>query len=111
MPVLKQDEFELTLREIVDRLRAALSPSLIYLFGSYAYGKPDPHSDLDFLVIVEESPLDAYERDAIAYRALGRIRFPIDVQVYTRAEFEQRAQFRVSFERTVSEKGKIVYAA
>ncbi|MEE8169811.1 MAG: hypothetical protein V3T70_04620 [Phycisphaerae bacterium] len=62
-------------------------------------------------MVVEDSPLNPYDRDAIAYRALGDVRFPIDVQVYTRSEFEQRAALPVSFERTVRTKGTLVYAA
>lgn len=111
MPLLSPEELEQKLDEIVRRLRDALDPLAIYFFGSYAYAKPEPHSDIDLLVVVEDSPLDAYERDAIAYRALGDIRHPIDVQVYTQAEFEERAALPVSFERTVKQKGKVVYAA
>lgn len=99
------------LSEAVARLRAALSPVAIYLYGSYAYGTPGPQSDLDLLVVVAESKLSIFERDATAYRALGDIRFPIDVQVYTKAEFEARAALRVSFERTVKQKGKLLHAA
>ena len=109
--MLSTEELDQTLSKAVERLRDALSPVVVYFFGSYVYGSPGPRSDLDFLVIVDESPLDAYERDAVAYRALGDIRLPIDVQVYTRAEFEQRAALSVSFERTVKNKGRIVYAA
>ncbi len=36
---------------------------------------------------------------------------PIDVQVYTREEFESRASLPVSFERTVRQKGRVLYAA
>ena len=111
MPVLSQPELEATLADIVARLRTALSPSAIYLFGSYAYGSPNRHSDIDLLVIVDDSPLGAYQRDALAYRALIGIRFSIDVQVYTRAEFDERSALRVSFERTIKNKGKLVYAA
>ncbi len=111
MPILSPEELEQKLDEIVRRLRDALDPVAIYFFGSYAYGTPESYSDIDLLVVVEDSPLDAYARDAIAYRALGNIRHPIDVQVYTRAEFERRAALSVSFERTVKLKGKVVYAA
>ena len=52
-----------------------------------------------------------YARDAVAYRALGSIPVPIDVQVYTLAEFEKRASLAISFERTVRDKGKLIYAA
>jgi predicted nucleotidyltransferase len=99
------------LSEIVERLRVALAPSAIYLFGSQAYGNPHPGSDIDLLVVVQDDQRTAYERDADAYRALMGIDFPVDVQVYTRSEFESRAKLPVSFERTVLEKGKSIYAA
>jgi predicted nucleotidyltransferase len=109
--VLNSVELDAKLAEIIPRLRAALNPVAIYLFGSYAYGRPNRHSDIDLLVIVEDSPLTPYGRDAIAYRALGAIRIPIDVQVYTRREFEELAALPVSFERTVKNKGRIIHAA
>ena len=111
MAAMDAPELDSRLTEIVERLRAALLPATIYLFGSHAYGEPGLASDIDLLVIVEVSPLDSYERDAVAYRALGDIRGPIDVLVYTRSEFEQRAALPVSFERTVKGKGRIIYAA
>ena len=100
-----------TLADAVQRLRDALSPAAIYLYGSYAYGTPDRNSDIDLLVVVEDSPLDPYERDALAYRALREIPVPIDVQVYTQQEFTERAALKVSFERTVKQKGKLIHAA
>jgi len=111
MHVLSQTELDPLLSEIVARLRAALSPVAIYLFGSYACGTPSPNSDIDLLVVVADSPLDPYERDAVAYRALGDVPVPVDVQVYTQSEFEQRSALRVSFERTVKNKGKLIHAA
>lgn len=111
MPKLTDAQLQQHLNEAVARLRTELSPVAIYFFGSYVYGTPGPDSDLDLLVIIESSPLHPYERDAAAYRALGDLPVPIDVQVYTRDEFEQRAALSVSFERTVKTKGKLVYAA
>lgn len=111
MPLLTETELQEKLDLIVERLRAAFSPVAIYLFGSYVYGTPNRHSDLDFLVVVDSSDESPYERDGKAYLALGDIRHSIDVQVYTRSEFEQRAALPVSFERTVKRKGKLVYAA
>ncbi len=108
---LTPEELDRQLATIIARLRGALDPSAIYLFGSYAYGHPQSHSDLDLLVVVPESRLSAYQRDALAYLALGDIQLPVDVQVYTQAEFDARARLPVSFERTVRTKGRIVYAA
>jgi len=109
MPVLSADELDQKLDEMVRRLRQALAPIAIYFFGSYAYGTPQPHSDIDLLVVVDDSELDPYERDGRAYHALSGIGVPKDVQVYTRAEFEDRAALPVSFERTVKTKGKLIY--
>jgi predicted nucleotidyltransferase len=111
MGFLMPEQFDLLLGLIVARLRSALSPVMIYLYGSYAYGIPNRDSDVDLLVVVEDSPLDPYERDALAYKALRDIPVPIDVQVYTRREFDERAALKVSFERTVQRKGKLIHAA
>lgn len=111
MPSPTAKQIEHALETAVSRLRGALSPWAIYLYGSYAYGTPGPHSDIDLLVVVEHSDLTPFQRDAIAYRALGDIPVPIDVQVYTKAEFEERAALTVSFERTVKHKGKLLHAA
>ncbi len=102
---------EETLAEAVRRLREVFSPIAIYLFGSYAYGTPGRGSDIDLLVVVEDDPRNAYERDAAAYEALGNLGMPKDVMVYTRAEFEARSALPVSFERTVKRKGRLIYAA
>jgi len=104
-------DIENLLQEVTERLRASLSPEAIYLYGSFAYGSPTAASDLDLLVIIGESDRTFFERSAEAYRALRGIGVPVDVQVYTREEFEQRATLPVSFERTVHEKGRLLYAA
>jgi predicted nucleotidyltransferase len=111
MPVLGAEELDVKLAEIVRRLRAAFSPVAIYFFGSYAYGTPEPHSDIDLLVVVPDSPHSPYQRDGQAYRALRGIGVPKDVLVYTRAEFEHRSALPVSFERTIRTKGKLIYVA
>jgi predicted nucleotidyltransferase len=111
MQVLTPDKLDSTLIEVVSRLRREFSPLAIIFFGSYVYGTPGRHSDLDLLVVVDHSSVPPHRRDAAAYRALGDIPFPIDVQVYTRDEFEKRAALPTSFERTVKNKGRLLYAA
>ena len=41
--------------EIIRRLVDEFHPETIYLFGSHAWGKPTSGSDMDLLVIVENS--------------------------------------------------------
>lgn len=109
MAVLTPEQLDGKLAEIIRTLRDALAPLEIYFFGSYAYGTPAPHSDLDLLVVVEDSDLTAFDRDAIAYRALSDLGVAKDVMVYTRSEFDRRAALPVSFERTVKTKGRRLF--
>ncbi|TVQ33379.1 MAG: nucleotidyltransferase domain-containing protein [Phycisphaeraceae bacterium] len=102
---------EKALPEIIERLRKEFEPVAIYLHGSAARGTAGPESDVDLLVVVEHSSVDFFERSTAARHALRGLGAPIDVQVYTRAEFEERASLPVSFERVVAAKGRKVYAA
>lgn len=111
MTTVAQEQMQVIVTDVVERLRQEFAPVAIYLFGSYAYGSPEPQSDLDLLVVVENDSRDPYERDADAYRCLADIPAAKDVLVYTRAEFEARAALPSSFERTVRTKGKLLYAA
>ncbi|MBI2761572.1 MAG: nucleotidyltransferase domain-containing protein [Chloroflexi bacterium] len=97
--------------EAVRRLAAEFSPLAIYHFGSSVPGASVAPNDIDLLVIVETASEGYFERGARAYRTLHGLGVPVDVQVYTRAEFEGRAQRRVSFERAVASAGRVVYAA
>jgi len=99
------------LPEIVRRLTEALDLEAIYLYGSCVSGQIGPDSDIDLLVVVGASTQSFFERGAAAYRALRRIGAPVDVQVYTRQEFQDRASLPISFERTVRTKGRLLYAA
>ena len=56
-------------------------------FGSYARGDWGVGSDLDLVVIVDDSP-EPFERRAARWDATG-LPVPADVLVYTRAEWER----------------------
>ncbi|RLC44808.1 MAG: nucleotidyltransferase domain-containing protein, partial [Candidatus Cloacimonadota bacterium] len=49
------------IEKIVKRIIKHYRPDKIILFGSYAYGNPTEHSDLD-LLIVKNSNLPRYKR-------------------------------------------------
>ncbi len=69
-------------------------PEQVILFGSYAYGQPDEHSDVDLLVVkpIEQSPV----KDATAIRRSWRsIRWsgnslPIDILIEDEPGHRQR---------------------
>jgi len=97
------------LNETVERIVAIFDPLVIYLYGSHAYGEPHQDSDIDLLVVVNESELPPHQRAVSAYRALRGLGVPVEIKVATHAEFEQRARWQSSIERVVQEKGQVLY--
>jgi predicted nucleotidyltransferase len=106
--ILKKLEPDL-LNEIVQRLVNALHPEKIYLFGSHAYGQPNDDSDVDLLIVINDS--DTFNRDKIVegYRALWGLRIPKDIVVVTQSQFDKRSRWLSSIERVVIDKGKLLY--
>jgi len=99
------------LREMVDALVDTVHPEQVFLFGSRAYGEPDRHSDLDFLVVVSDDAGDAEELSLAGRRALLDYPVGADVLVYHRREMDKWAPVRCSLPHTVVQKGKQLYAA
>ncbi len=100
---------EAELRRCVRVLVEQYKPLKILLFGSLAEGSPNEYSDIDLVVIKETSD-----------RFLDRIgevlqllcpREPLDVLVYTPAEFEEMVQTRPFFRDEIVAKAKTLYDA
>ena len=100
---------EPVLDEIVRRLKTALNPEQIFLFGSRARGEAGPESDFDLLVVVATSALPRYRRDQLAFRALRGVGVSKDVLVYTRDEFARGAKVPASLPATVLREGKLLH--
>ena len=71
VPLTSQDYMERAkpiIDEMVDRIVKNFNPVKIILFGSFAKGTPNFHSDVDLLVILDE--LDAKESDTVKIRGV-----------------------------------------
>lgn len=108
---LRGEQLETVLRDAAERLRTAFGPCRVYLFGSYADGRPGPDSDLDFLVVVPDGAEDSFGLTGRAYRALGRLGRPADVIVRTESEFARLSGWVSSVDRAVKERGRLLHAA
>jgi len=81
----------------------------IFLFGSYAYGEPTKESDIDIYVVTPDnvdnfSELNTKIMVDLSYKKM----FFIDLLFNTESTFNSR-KVRNILERTISQKGKIVY--
>lgn len=96
------------LQNIVQRIIAGVLPEKIILFGSYAYGKPSPDSDLDILVIMNSQERPA-ERVLAVSRLLRPRPFPMDILVRTPGEIAASLEQRDSFILEILNRGKVLY--
>ena len=99
------------LARLVDRLVVAFRPERVYVYGSQARGEATADSDVDVMLVVAASHLAPHQRDQEARRALGLYSLPLDVVVWTRDEFDQRAGAAASLPATVQREGRTLYAA
>jgi len=104
---------EEVLGDIVRRLVAVYRPERVYLFGSRARAPRDAlaDSDYDVLVIVASSDEPVHRRARAAYRALAGVPAAVDVLVWTRQEFEERAGVVTSLAATVADEGRLLHVS
>ena len=98
------------LEEIKSRLVKTYNPLEIYLFGSYAWGKPDDQSDVDLLIVVETADENPYKRPLPAYDALMDIDVSNEILVCTKEEFEKRSNNITTLDYKIKREGKLIYA-
>jgi predicted nucleotidyltransferase len=99
------------IQAVVRRIVEGYAPDKIILFGSYAYGVPTEHSDLDLLIIKERAEAKRAER-AVAVRTLLWYSDvpPMDILIRTPAEMEWAAGISYSVETIAAEQGRLLYA-
>ena len=97
-------------KEIVEQITSAVTPLKIYLFGSYAYGNPDPDSDLDLAVILREVA-SKHKESVKLHKLLNGIRLPKDIIVTSLEEFEFYKHEPGSVFKTINEKGVVLYGS
>ena len=105
---LSEAEREALVAQVREILVRVLDPEKIILFGSVAEGRPTRGTDLDLLV-VQETGAPFVKRGVEARLALMDLAVPIDLLVYTPAEFEQRARQPGSFTHSVAARGRVLY--
>jgi uncharacterized protein len=101
---------ETLLDEVVRRVLTVARPDRIILFGSAATGQMTEDSDLDLLV-VEPEPADTRDRSVRIRRALGDVRYPVDVIVMSSAHFEETKNLIGGIAYPARKYGRVLYEA
>lgn len=97
-----------SLRPAIQKIVDELNPEKIVLFGSYAYGKPNPHSDVDLLIILS-TKASLKERNWLVSRLLLPRPFPVDILVRTPKEIKEALQSGDFFLQEIFGRGKVLY--
>ena len=81
----------------------------IYLFGSYAYGKPTEGSDIDLLVVVRDGIDSLKIMQGVSFGLMNR-QVSLDVLVDNISDFIELSELdRVTLQREIKNKGVLVY--
>lgn len=96
------------IRQAAQKIADELHPEKIILFGSFAYGKPTPDSDVDLLIIMESK--ERWTRRHIRVsKVLDPRPFPVDIIVRTPAEVKERLAFGDFFIKEIIDKGIVLH--
>lgn len=96
-------------RAAVERVVAASSPYAVILFGSYVRSEAKPGSDLDMLVVADDSLEHCRKESARLRRALRGISMPIDILVVRHGDFERLKDVPGLIYQEAVKKGKVAY--
>jgi len=110
---IESELFGMIINEEIAKIRDIIVNAIplekLYLFGSYAYGTPNDESDYDFYMVVPDGNIRPLEAIQQAYRAMRGIdRKPCDILAGTTEIFDRRSK-QLTMERTIFEKGIVLY--
>jgi predicted nucleotidyltransferase len=104
---------------ILDNLVFSLKPSdpyKIILFGSFANGNSNEHSDIDLMVILDNEHVsktyqERLDKGVYIRKLVLEIneKIPLDILVYSKAELNMVKEYGNQFIEEIEKTGKIIY--
>ncbi|MDR1804199.1 MAG: nucleotidyltransferase domain-containing protein [Treponema sp.] len=101
---------QVELDKLKDLIINAMPVEQIYLFGSYAYGKPHKDSDLDlYVVLKDDNPMRDLDAGLQIRLAIDRKKtMPVDIIAKKKKDFTDRLE-DITLERIVKRDGIRIY--
>lgn len=95
----------------MQRLVETAQPRKLFLFGSNATGTGGSNSDLDVLVVADDSVQNTRQESVRLRRALRGILMPVDILVVNESFFNEHRETPGLIYREVLANGRLVYDA
>lgn len=102
-----REEIQEKLQEVVNKIVKEFQPEKIILFGSFAWGEPDPDSDVDLFIVKETR--NTRETARKISRLIFPRPFPMDIIVYNPDKTKERLIRGDFFLKDIFSKGKLLY--
>ncbi len=108
LPINKRDRIpQAAIDDVVSQIVEKFKPLKIVLFGSYAYGKPTPVSDVDLLIVMDSS---LKERElSVSIRRAIEYHFGLDLIVKTPLSLSKRIDLGDFFLKEILQRGRVLY--
>ncbi len=97
-----------TIAKMAERIREAVHPDRIILFGSRARGEGGPESDVDLLVVAPSGE-PRWRRTVPLYRLLAGMGVAKDIVWWTPEEIAEWRGVRAHFINRVLSEGQVLY--
>jgi predicted nucleotidyltransferase len=96
------------MEEIKDAIVAEINPDKIILFGSYARGNNNEHSDID-LMILKKNPGNVRQVASKACVCLRFVQKPLDIIVMDTDFYHEKINRNGLIYKTINKEGKILH--
>lgn len=106
--IMTKKNIDQKIKEITQKIVKEHQPEKIILFGSYAWGRPGPDSDID-LFVVKKTKEPSLKRIENFDKLFSRREFPMDFLIYTPQQVKKRLEIGDFFVKEIIDKGKILY--
>ena len=100
------------IQKVVNTIVKIAKPEKIMLFGSYASGKPDDGSDLDFLIIMDKARFQEHSRkewDWLIRMGVYNQGIPVDLILRTKEDVEKWKDVPGTIIYTTFITGRVIY--
>ena len=98
---------KMALDRYVSHISAIEGVSQVYLFGSHAYGTPNDGSDIDLLVVIDDS-MDVVKTALMIQKGLANRVVPFDVLVNRMSDFNNASE-GTTLQSYIQKEGMLLY--